>query len=259
MITNQVTRAAFELLGDPTAEGYGLTVGNEVIPIFLNKDKTTKYPAIRVAPFINKGDVRYDKYIDKSKRGYEHWEYGVFQVDIYTRNLIQAQKIYDVIAKRIFDFFNLETVVFNYTRDFQLVDEYTYKTIAYALLDDQFFKDVYGVRIDKKIIHRVHSLDDLHMNCFYVDDHFFYIKTDQNIKHIEIKMLMQGRLFSNGFAYSDNGLHDYTLSKQRNLSTLEDNEVERISFDLELLFSSKIKREKLPQIDKIIYPKPNVR
>ena len=64
-------------------------------------------------------------------------------------------------------------------------------------------------------------------------------------------MLLQGRLFSNGFAYSDYGLHDYRLSDPRNLSGLEDNEVERISFDLDILYSNKIQREKLPKINQV--------
>ena len=70
---------------------------------------------------------------------------------------------------------------------------------------------------------------------------------------------MQGRLFSNGFSHSDNGIHAYYLSKQRNLSSLENNEVERVSFDLDILFSKKINREELPEVNKIMFNKANVR
>ena len=70
---------------------------------------------------------------------------------------------------------------------------------------------------------------------------------------------MQGRLFSNGFSFSDNGLHAYHLSKQRNLSSLSNNNVERISFDLEVLFSRKLNRETLPTVKKIMYNKAKVR
>lgn len=259
MISNQVTRAVFDLLGDRTPTGYALSVKGQKIPLYLNKDGTTKYPQIRVSPFVEKGDAKYQKYIDEIKKSYRHWQYGVFQVDIYTKDLALAQDTYDKITKRVFDFFNLETLIYNYNHDFELVDEYTYRTMAYALLDDHMFKDVYGIRIGKKIIQRVKSLKDLRMNTFFVDNHFLYIKTDQNMKDLQIKMLLQGRLFPNGFAFSDNGLHDYQLSKPRNLSALEDNEVERISFDLELLFSEKINREVLPNIDRVTLRKINVK
>ena len=69
---------------------------------------------------------------------------------------------------------------------------------------------------------------------------------------------MQGRLFSNGFSFSDNGLHDYYLSKQKNMSSLASNNVERISFDLDILFSNKMNREELPRVRKIGYNKPKV-
>lgn len=259
MITNQVTKTVFELLGDITPNGYSLFIQNNEIPLFLNKDKVTQYPQIRISPFITKGDIRYQKYLDPKKQMYQHWQSGVFQVDIYAKDLILAQNIYDVLTKRIFNFFNLETLVYNYNHDFKLIDDNTYVNHTYALLDDDMFKDIYGIRIGHQILKRVRVLDDLKMNSFYVDNESLYIKTDQNIEKIEIKMLLQGRLFPNGFAYSDNGLHDYALSKQRNLSSLEDNEVERISFDLELLFSSKINREILPTINDITIRKPRVK
>ena len=254
-----VTKAVFELLGNPSETGYSLYLRGENIPIFLNKDKVTEYPQIRVSPFIQKKDLRYQKYLDPKKEMYQHWQTGVFQIDIYTKNLIFAQNIYDVLTKRIFDFFNLETLIYDYNYDFTHIDDDVYVNHTYALLDDDMFKDIYGITIDKHIIQRVKSLDDLKMNSFYVDNKSLYIKTNYDIKKIKIKMLLQGRLFSNGFAFSDNGIHDYALSKQRNLSSLEDNEVERISFDLEILFSKKINREILPKIDQITLLKNKVK
>ena len=40
---------------------------------------------------------------------------------------------------------------------------------------------------------------------------------------------------------------------------LEENEVERISFDLSILFSKKINRETLPIVNKVTLNKPNMR
>ena len=69
---------------------------------------------------------------------------------------------------------------------------------------------------------------------------------------------MQGRLFENGYSFSDNGIHTYDIMNQRNLSYLEDNEVERISFDLAILFSKKINRETLPIVNNVRLNKANV-
>lgn len=257
--TNYVTRAVCELLANKVSGGYALTIDNITVPLYLNQDKITKYPQIRLAPFIEKGDSRYQKYIEQKYQSYRHWQYGVFQVDIYAKDLILAQDIYDNITKRLFDFFNLETVIFDDNRLFEQVDDYTYRSREYALMDDGLFKDIYGIRIEDTILKRVSLKEDLKMDSFYVSDEYLYVKTNKNLKNIKIKVLMQGRLFSNGFSHSDNGIHAYHLSKQRNLSELSENEVERISFDLEILFSKKINREKLPKVNKVMFNKANVR
>ena len=70
---------------------------------------------------------------------------------------------------------------------------------------------------------------------------------------------MQGRLFPNGLSHSDNGIHAYVLSKQRNLSALQRNEVHRISFDLEILFSKVLNREELPKVDNFVYKRVKAR
>ena len=153
--TNYVTKAVCELLADKITGGYSLNVNNQEIPLFLNKDKTTKYPQIRLSPFIQKGDTHYQKYIEEKYRAYRHWQYGAFQVDIYSQKLTQAQDIYDEITKRIFDFFNLETVIYNWNSDFEEIEVDTYRNKSFALIDDGLFKDIYGIRIGDTILRKV--------------------------------------------------------------------------------------------------------
>ena len=259
MMTNKVTKAVFDLIGDRTPTGYALNVSAKEIPVYLNKDKVTEYPQIRVTPFIEKGDNKYQKYIDEKSKMYRHWQYGVFQVDIYSKKLTEAQNIYDVLSRRFFDFFNLETLVYDYNDEFETIDIDVYRTISYALLDDGLFKDIYGITIGETIFRRVQMLDDLIEDSFYVDDNFLYVKTSKDLHKIKIKVLMQGRLFPNGFSHSDNGIHAYAKTKERNLSSLESNEVERISFDLEILFSKVLNREELPKVDKFVYERVKAR
>ena len=97
------------------------------------------------------------------------------------------------------------------------------------------------------------------LGTYYIDEDALYICSKKNLKTLEIKVLIQGRLFDNGDSYSDRGIHYYELSNQRNLSALEENEIERISFDIYLLYSYKREREKIPQAKRIRFPKPNVR
>jgi len=255
--TNQITRAVLQLIGDGSTHGYYFNVNEHKIPVLLNKDVTTTYPEIRVSPFVDRYDLDFQKYLEKSYSQYRHWQGGVFQIDIYAKSIIEAHNIYDELANRIYDFFNLETLVYSWTPQFEEIDMHIYKNIAYGIPDNEdqrLFKDIYGVKIGNTKFQRKFAYEDLELDCFYVDEDALYVCTKKNLKKIQIKVLLQGRLFQNGDAYSDRGLHYHELSDQRNLSALEDNDVERISFDLMIIFSYKREREQLPKVNRIKYP-----
>ena len=235
--TNNVTKSIFEILGDKTPQGYEFNY----VPILLNKDPTTQYPEIRIHPFVDKFDVMDQKYIEKSYQAYRHWEGGVFQIDIYTRNIIDGQNIYDKLIERIYDFFNLETLIYNWTPHFKEIDNNIYKNIDYALTGE-LFKDVYNVVLEKQKLKRVYTYKDIkEIDTYYIDEDALYIHTKKNLKTLEMKVLLQGRLFENGDSYSDR------------------NEVERISFDMYILYSHRREREELPKVRSVRFPKPNVR
>ena len=255
MFTNKIVKSVLEIIGDKTPQGYEFNF----VPIFLNKDATSVYPQIRVQPFIDKFDVMDQKYIEKSWKAYRHWEGGVFQVDIFTRNVIDAQNIYDKLVERIYDFFNLETLVYNWTPHFKEIDNNIYKNIDYALTGE-LFKDVYSVVLEKKKLKRVRDFKKIkEIDTYYIDEDALYIHTKKNLKTLEMKVLLQGQLFENGDSFSDRGIHYYELSNQRNLSALEANEVERVSFDIYILYSHRREREELPKVRSVRFPKPNVR
>ena len=251
--TNEVTRSIFELCGDISEFGYQFNN----IPIRLNKDFTSEYPEIVISPFIDRVDVQYQKNIERSYQKYRHWEAGVFQIDIYAKSIIECQNIYDKLIERIYDFFNLETLVYNDNGEFEEIDMNIYKNRAYGVGD--LFKDIYEVIIENQKIQRVFAFDDLEKDTYYVDEDALYICTKRNLKTFKTKVLLQGRLFNNGDSYSDRGLHYYELSKQTNLSDLEHNEVDRISFDMYILYSHKRTREPISKVKKVVYPKTRVR
>ena len=253
MISNKITRSVLEILGNIVESGYSFNN----IPVLLNKDPTTVYPEIRVSPFIDKIDIDYQKNIEKLYRNYRHWEGGVFQVDIYGHNIIECQDIYDKLVERIYDFFNLETLVYSNNGEFEEIDVNTFKNYGYGIGD--LFKDIYEVKIENHKMKRVYLIDELELDTYFVDGDALYLCTKRNLKSFKVKVLLQGRLFENGDAYSDRGIHYYELSKQTNLSDLEHNEVDRISFDMYILYSHKREREPISKVKRVSIPKPRVR
>lgn len=253
MKTNSTLKAILELLGDHENGAYYLPLNDKKIPVLLNKDETTVYPEIRLSPFVEKYSLEHQKYIERNYARYRDWEAGVCQIDLFAQTVVEVQNIYDEIMNRLYDFFNLETVIYNYNDDFTQLDDNYYKNEAYAVNHDLFI-DIYDIEVKGKKLTRVSSIDDISEESFYVDDEALYINTEC-IECIKIKVLMQGRLFSNGDAFSDRGLHYIEFSQQRNLSSLEDNDVERISFDMYVVYSHKREREELPVVNKVSYNK----
>ena len=256
MITNEITSSVLELIGDITPTGYKFFYDDKEVDVLLNKDVTTRYPEIRVSPFIDRYDVDFQRFLEKSYSQYRHWQGGLFQIDIYTKSIIEAHNIYDKLTDRIYDFFNLETLIYNWTPDYMEIDVNIYKHRAYAIPDrpNRLFKDIYNLFIKDFKFKKVLAYKDLEMDSFYVDEDALYVCTKKDLSKIQIKVLLQGRLFQDGQAYSDRGLHYHELSDQRNLSALESNDVERISFDLLIIYSYKREREKLPRVNRVKYP-----
>ena len=148
MNTNSVTKSILELIATHENGKYNFHIKDKVVPVLLNKDKTTTYPEIRVTPFIEKHLLEHQKYIEDTYKEYRDWESAVFQVDIFSKKIIEAHNIYDVLMDRLYDFFNLETVIYNYNDDFEEISPNVYKNIAYAIEPDSkkaLFKNIYGV------------------------------------------------------------------------------------------------------------------
>lgn len=254
MKRNNIVKTVLEILGDISENGYSF---NDT-PILLNKDLTTTYPEIRVSPFITNRNVDFQKYIDKNEyQKYREWESATFQIDIFAKTIIEAHQILDALKERIYDFFNLETLIYEWNNQFEQIGDNYYRNQAYAISYDDskyLFKDIYSITFNDFTLNRVFCKKDLTLNTFYADEDYLYLKTDQNLLDIKIKVLLQGRLFENGDSHSDRGIHYYEIIDEKNLSALEGNEVERISFDLGILYSHKREREKLPQVNKVKYP-----
>ena len=89
------------------------------------------------------------------------------------------------------------------------------------------------------------------MNTFYVDDNSLLIKMEKLVS-VDVTVIVQGCLFKDKTSVGDRGILSYNITDSRNLSELEGNEVERISFDLELTYVEKRYRERLPRVEHLI-------
>lgn len=254
---NKIIKTICEILGEPQKEGgYKLPFNDIQVPILLNKDKTTTYPEIRLSPFISNDDAFTQRYNEKTLRDYEEWRVGKFQIDIFAKSVIEVDNIYQALRDRIYDFLNLEILVYCDNEFFEkawkddngsMVEHDYYRNLSYA--NGYLFTDIYHIEIQDKNIERVLKLEDLTQDTFFVDENALYIKTNDDLSQIKISVITQGRLFNNKDSISNRGIAYYDVDSPRNLSELETNEVERISFDLVVVFALKRTRDKLPGVN----------
>ena len=247
---NTIIKTMCEVMGDHQEDGgYLFPYNEQYIPVLLNKDETTFYPEIRISPFIQQNDMFTERFSEKTLRDYREWKTAKFQVDIFSQDLAEVNNIYLALRDRIYDFFNLEVLVYSYNKHFQKLNDNLYKNVSYGLSD--LFVDIYHIEICNESLTRVFNLDELDDDCFYVDDEALYVQTSKKIKTIKISVITQGRLFDDKTSPSNRGIAYHQIEAPKNLSELEDNEVERISFDIYILFAAKRTRDKLPDVNKL--------
>lgn len=239
-----------EIIGEHQPQGgYEFPYSQRSVPILLNKDKTTTYPEIRLSPFIQNTDAFTERYREKTLRNYREWKDIVFQVDIFSPDLAEVNNIYSELRNRIYDFFNLEVLVYSYNEHFIPQNDNIYKNVSYAIGD--LFSEVYHIEVCDTSMTRVLSFEELTDDSFYVDTEALYIKTNKNLKSIKISVITQGKLLNDKTSPSNRGIAYHAIGDPRNLSELEENEVERISFDIYVLYAIKRTRDKLPDVNKL--------
>lgn len=249
---NTTIRTLLEVLGDPQEEGgYSLPLDEELVSIHLNKDHTTHYPEIVLSPFIIQKPLTLNRWTDHNLDEYICYRRGTCQVDILDKNLATVNKIFQIIKERLYEFFFIEQVIYNYNEYFEEIEPNCYKNISYGI--GELFKDIYYVNVESQPLTRVDSIEDLVDDSYYVDNEALYVKTEKCLKTIEINVITQGRLLSNHDSLMNRGLIYYSVSEIRNLSALEDNEVERCSFDIEVTYAVRTGRDDIHDVDYVEY------
>ena len=73
-------------------------------------------------------------------------------------------------------------------------------------------------------------------NTFFIDKTGLYIHTDLPIKMIQINAILNGLVFPDGDTAHKKGIIKTRIMNRRSLSQLEQNNVERISFELGIFY-----------------------
>lgn len=229
-----------QIIGDEKENGFFTPVlyNDEIVnvPNFLFKDGPSEYPEIRISPFLSKKLKSHPIRVRGSNLDIKREFYDtVFQVDIYATNVVLANNIEHAINNRLDLFYDIDTIIYGYDKHFKIIDEE--KNIYYHnKYNDKDFR-IIDVYIRNFYLKRVFDKDGLNQkNTYYIDETGLYINTMLNIKMIQINAVLNGLIFPDGETAHRKGIIKTRILSRRNLSDLENNDVERISMDIGIFY-----------------------
>lgn len=237
---NELIYRIRQIIGEEKEDGFYTPVkyNDKIIqvPNYLFKDGPSEYPEIRISPFLSDAQkshpIRVTSYGKHIKRRFYD---AIFQIDIYSTNIVQVNNIYSAIKRRIDYFYDIDTVLYGYDKHFQLLDEE--KNIYYHKgynINDYKIISIYFKNIP---LLRVFNKKDLNKrNTFFIDETGLYVNTLFNIKMIHINCIINGLTFPDGTTAHSKGIIKTRTMNKRTLSELEKNNVERISFELGIFY-----------------------
>ena len=247
---NELIYLVRQIIGIEQTDGFYTPIeyNNKVIqvPNYLFKDGTAEYPEIRISPFLSdertSHPIRVRNFELDAKVKYHR---AIFQIDIYATNIVLVNKIYSEIKKRIDLFYDIDTVWYGYDKTFKLID--VEKNIYFSPIYNTKDFTIIGVNCCKKRFTRVKNKEALTAkNIYCIDKTGLYIKTDLPIKMIRINSILSGLVFPDGETEHQKGIIKTHTQNKRMLSELEENNVERISFELGILYRTESLRNPGP-------------
>lgn len=236
---NELIRLIRNIIGDEKEDGFYTTIiwNNKTVevPNFLFKDGPAKYPEIRISPFLQTRQASHSIRIREPNSDRKTKFYNtIFQVDIYATNVVLVNKIYDEVKRRINLFYDIDTVFYGYDKAFKLIDEE--KNIYHSRTYNNKDFDIISVQFSRRLIKRVYNKQDLIRNTYFIDNTGLYVRTDFPIKRIKVNTVLNGLVFNDGQTAHQKGIIKTRIMNERSLSELENNDVERISFELGIFY-----------------------
>ena len=248
---NELIYRVRQIIGDEKEDGFYTPVEfrDEIIdvPNYLFKDGPSEYPEIRISPFLSDKQKSHSIRVTTNGLQVKRKFYDtLFQVDIYATNIVEVNNIYSAVSRRIELFYDIDTAIYGYDKHFKLIDEERniyhhkgYNINTYKIIS------VYFGNIPLQRVFEKEGL--LKRDTYYIDETGLYINT-----LFKINTVLNGLTFPDGETANKKGILKTRKLNKRSLSELEENNVERISFELGIFYMLDQKRNVGPTATDII-------
>ena len=236
---NELIYIIRQIIGNEEPDGFYTYVENNSdiikVPNYLFKDAPAEYPEIRISPFLEDKIISNPLRIKKYDYNNKYVAYRAkFQIDIFATNIAQINQIYDEIFRRIDLAYEIEHVTYGYTNDFVEIypNIYVNKKIT-----SKYFK-FNSITIGHNRINIVDNKEDFNNNnnVYLLNNNGLYVHTLFDIKRIRMRSIINGLLLPDGNSIHSKGIVKLSISDKTMLSDLKRNNVERISFMLNIVY-----------------------
>jgi len=236
---NELIRIIRQIIGHEEVDGFYTYTeyNNEIIkvPNYLFKDAPAEYPEIRISPFLEEEKITHSI----KKQRYNHNNKIIpyrtkFQIDIFSTNLVELNQIYDSVFRRIDLARDIETIKYGYNNDFVEISPNLYLN---KIITNKNYH-IADISIGYQKINVITEKQDLQKNNVYLlNEEGLFIHTSLNIKNIRMRSIINGLLLPDGNTIYQKGIISLNISDKVMLSDLKRNNVERISFMLNIDYS----------------------
>jgi len=237
---NELIYRIRQIIGNEEEDGFYTPVlyNNKIvkIPNMLFKDGPIQYPEIRISPFLRESQKSHsirirDHNYDSKTKYYD----TIFQIDIFATNIVLANNIEEEVRRRIDLFYDIDSILYGYDKSFKIIDieNNIYHTSKYNTKNT----NIINIHFCRMRLQKVSLKKKLkYKNTYYVDETGLYINTDLPIKMVQINAVLNGMVFPDGDTAHKKGIIKTRIMNRRSLSQLEENNVERISFELGIFY-----------------------
>lgn len=216
-----------QICGNKTDTGYYLDVDGVQVPNFVGTDHESELPEIIIRPFIYKDEmVNSDIFCgedDEMVKSNLKFNHARFQIDVFSKNLVQLLKIKTKIEERVEDFTEVELIIFTDNIGWELYAPNTY-------VNDYYDSSSPIVRITDSsvILTKCTTLEEVDSTngSWYLDDTGLYINPLDDVNETQLYQLLNGLVLPDGNTSYDAGIHTFSLI-QSSKSIDEDPSVER--------------------------------
>ena len=161
--------------------------------------------------------------------------------------MASTEQLAEEVYKRIDYFHDFNSITYGYNKSFKQIDDTLYYSNIY---NSQNF-NIFRILINNNIIHRMNNVNELKNNTYTINEDGLYIRTTLPIQKIKIKHSINGLLFNNHKTSFHEHIINMSISNVKMLSELENNSVERISFNLNILYHMLRKRKFGPILEDV--------